>query len=103
MRIFADRIESQKNFWASYDELINTGSTIITFYGAGGVGKMSLANAVANFHCSRRATFICSSSRAEKKLPSNNLNRGSAKANGSLKLKMLWNWATALSITRFPL
>ena len=43
MKIFTNRIESQKNFWASYDELINNGSTIITFYGAGGVGKTRLA------------------------------------------------------------
>lgn len=43
MRIFTDRIESQKNFWASYDELISAGSTIITFYGAGGLGKTRLA------------------------------------------------------------
>ena len=35
MKIFTDRVESQKNFWASYDELIKNGSTIISFYGAG--------------------------------------------------------------------
>ena len=39
---FTDRIEPRKYFWKRYIKMFNEGSTIISFYGAGGVGKTAL-------------------------------------------------------------
>ena len=39
---FTDRVESRKAFWNRYTKMIDEGSTIINFYGAGGVGKTAL-------------------------------------------------------------
>ena len=39
---FANRIELRKAFWARYDKMVQEGSVIISFYGAGGVGKTAL-------------------------------------------------------------
>ncbi|MBQ4403096.1 MAG: tetratricopeptide repeat protein [Selenomonadaceae bacterium] len=39
---FTDRVEPRKAFWNRYQKMVDEGSTIITFYGAGGVGKTSL-------------------------------------------------------------
>ena len=39
---FIDRIEPRKAFWNRYVKMVNEGSTVITFYGAGGVGKTAL-------------------------------------------------------------
>lgn len=42
VREFTDRTEPRKAFWARFEKMENDGSTLITFYGAGGVGKSSL-------------------------------------------------------------
>lgn len=39
---FTDRLEPRKAFWNRYQKMVEDGSTIITFYGAGGVGKSAL-------------------------------------------------------------
>lgn len=39
---FTDRLEPRKAFWNRYTKMKNEGSTIINFYGAGGIGKSSL-------------------------------------------------------------
>ena len=39
---FTDRVEPRKAFWNSYQKMIEEGSSIIFFYGAGGVGKTAL-------------------------------------------------------------
>ena len=39
---FTDRVEPRKAFWSRYAKMVEEGSTIITFYGAGGVGKTAL-------------------------------------------------------------
>lgn len=39
---FTDRVESRKAFWSRYTKMVAEGSTIITFFGAGGVGKTTL-------------------------------------------------------------
>lgn len=39
---FTDRVEPRKAFWTRYAKMVAEGSTIITFYGAGGVGKTTL-------------------------------------------------------------
>ena len=39
---FTDRDEPRKAFWARYEKMCNEGSTIINFFGAGGVGKSAL-------------------------------------------------------------
>lgn len=41
-REFTDRIKPQQAFWNCYQKVRDEGSTIITYYGAGGVGKSSL-------------------------------------------------------------
>ncbi len=44
--IFVDRVDPQKIFWARYDKLRGGGSKIISFYGAGGLGKTRLAEKI---------------------------------------------------------
>ena len=39
---FTDRTEPRKAFWNRYAKMVSEGSTVITFYGAGGVGKSAL-------------------------------------------------------------
>lgn len=39
---FTDRVEPRKAFWDRYQKMAAEGSTLITFYGAGGVGKTAL-------------------------------------------------------------
>ncbi|MBQ7197888.1 MAG: tetratricopeptide repeat protein [Selenomonadaceae bacterium] len=39
---FTDRVDSRHDFWKRFDTMKQTGSTIITYYGASGVGKTSL-------------------------------------------------------------
>ena len=39
---FTDRTEPRKAFWERYMKMVSEGSTIINFYGAGGVGKTAL-------------------------------------------------------------
>jgi len=39
VREFTDRTEPRKLFWTRFEKMENDGSTLITFYGAGGVGK----------------------------------------------------------------
>ena len=39
---FTDRVEPRKAFWNRYAKMAAEGSTIISFYGAGGVGKTTL-------------------------------------------------------------
>lgn len=39
---FTDRVEPLKAFWQRYAKMVAEGSTIISFYGAGGVGKTAL-------------------------------------------------------------
>ena len=39
---FTDRTEPRKAFWNRYAKMVSEGSTVITFYGAGGVGKTAL-------------------------------------------------------------
>ena len=41
-REFTDRLEPRKAFWNRYAKMVNDNSTLITFYGAGGVGKSAL-------------------------------------------------------------
>ena len=42
VREFTNRTEPRKAFWTRFQKMKNDGSTLITFYGAGGVGKSSL-------------------------------------------------------------
>ena len=42
VREFTDRTEPRKAFWTRFQKMESDGSTLITFYGAGGVGKSSL-------------------------------------------------------------
>ena len=39
---FTDRVEPRKAFWNRYQKMIEEGTSIISFYGAGGVGKSAL-------------------------------------------------------------
>ena len=39
---FVDRIEPRKAFWNRYSQMVDEDSAIITFYGAGGIGKTAL-------------------------------------------------------------
>ena len=39
---FADRVELRKSFWKRYEKMVQEGSILISFYGAGGVGKSAL-------------------------------------------------------------
>ena len=39
---FTDRTEPRKAFWNRYAKMVSEGSTVISFYGAGGVGKSEL-------------------------------------------------------------
>ena len=39
---FTDRVEPRKIFWDSYTKMLREGSSILTFFGAGGVGKTAL-------------------------------------------------------------
>ncbi|MBR1646709.1 MAG: hypothetical protein IJ685_08030 [Selenomonadaceae bacterium] len=39
---FTDRTEPRKAFWNRYAKMVSEGSTVISFYGAGGVGKSAL-------------------------------------------------------------
>lgn len=39
---FTDRTEPRRAFWDRYTKMVSEGSTIISFYGAGGVGKTAL-------------------------------------------------------------
>lgn len=48
VREFTDRINPREAFWNRYDKMISEGTTIITYYGAGGVGKTSLMNELMN-------------------------------------------------------
>ena len=48
VREFTDRINPREAFWNRYDKMISEGTTIITYYGAGGVGKTSLMNKLMN-------------------------------------------------------
>ena len=41
-REFTDRLEPRKAFWNRYAKMVSDNSTLITFYGAGGVGKTAL-------------------------------------------------------------
>lgn len=45
-RIFVNRVDPQKIFWTRYEELQSVGSGIISFYGAGGLGKTRLAEKI---------------------------------------------------------
>lgn len=42
VRQFTDREEPRKAFWKQYDKMAQEGSTILVYYGTGGVGKSSL-------------------------------------------------------------
>ena len=49
VREFTDRIDPREAFSNRYEEMVKEkGSTIITFYGAGGIGKTSLVNELMN-------------------------------------------------------
>ena len=48
VREFTDRIDPREAFWNRYDKMNSEGTTIITYYGAGGLGKTSLINELMN-------------------------------------------------------
>ena len=57
MREFTDRLEPRKAFWKRYGEMCSKGSTIISYYGAGGVGKSSLLKKLMD-EIDNRATHL---------------------------------------------
>lgn len=57
-REFTDRIEPREAFWRRLDKMIaERGSTLVTYYGAGGVGKSCLLKKIRDEFSARREEF----------------------------------------------
>ena len=55
---FVGRHDLRKAFWQRYDKMVKKGTTIISFYGAGGIGKSTLLTCLVNEIDQRKIKYV---------------------------------------------